>query len=513
MCIITPVTDFPDIDTRLAAWIDAHRPEIIQAAQGLLRIPSVKGTPAPGAPFGADTRRALDYALSVAQAQGLTVKHLDGYAAHAEWTAPSVAPDAPIVGVLAHVDVVPTGDGWTSPPFAADIVDGNIVARGAIDDKGPAIAALFAIAALRACDAPLTHRLRLILGADEESGFGCVKHYFAREEMPVTGFTPDAEFPLIYAEKGIANAVLTAPLPPPSLTGKGAGELGSLRRLTGGLRPNMVPDRAEAVLEHVPAMEAALARLNAVVGIHAEPVLFPLPRPSLTGKEAEGLGSGNQIHLTAHGIHVTAHGVSAHGSTPDKGLNAVGILCDALLLLPNPDTQAALLTQIRDFAQGTTGAALGIDGMDDIAGPLTCSLGLAEWDGEEVALTFNIRYPVTWDKDTLTKRLEAGIAGTEWELTELSDHQPPLYVPQDDPLTRTLLSVYRDATGDTSPPQTMGGGTYARAMARGVAFGAHFPGSHDPGPHEKNEAWPVDDLLRAAKIYASALARLGSGPV
>jgi len=510
------VNDLADIDTRLADWIESRRTDIIHAAQGLLRIPSVKGDPMPGAPFGTETRRALDYALSVAEAQGLAVKQLDGYAAHAQWTAPGVAKSAPIVGVLAHVDVVPAGDGWTSDPFAADLVNGNIIARGAIDDKGPAIAGLFAIAAVAACHVPLTHRLRLILGADEESGFGCVRHYFAHEEMPATGFTPDAEFPLIYAEKGIANATITAPTPNPlriSPLGEtprsreerfsplpATGEKGNtprLAHLTGGLRPNMVPDRAEAVLDNVPALHAALARLNAVVGIHAEPA---------TGPHA------SRLDIAGDQIHVTAHGVSAHGSTPDKGVNAVGILCDALLLLNNPDGQAALLTSIRDFAQGTTGAALGIDGMDAIAGPLTCSLGLAEWNENAVILTFNIRYPVTWNRAQLEAKLRAGLAGTEWELADLTD-QPPLYVPQDDPLTQTLLGVYRAQTGDTRPPQTMGGGTYARAMARGVAFGAHFPGSHDPGPHEKNEAWPVDDLLRAAKIYASALARLGSGPV
>ena len=93
-----------------------------------------------GRSFGIETRQALDNALGVAAQHGLTTKNLDGYAAHAEWAAPGVAADAPIVGVLAHVDVVPPGDGWTHPPFGAEIDDGKIYARGAIDDKGPAMA-------------------------------------------------------------------------------------------------------------------------------------------------------------------------------------------------------------------------------------------------------------------------------------------------------------------------------------------------------------------------------------
>ncbi len=471
------VTDYTQIDAHLDTWINAHEADIVAAAQGLLRIPSVKGEPAPNAPFGLETRRALDYALQVAADQGLAVKMLDGYAGHAEWAAPQAAPDAPIVGVLAHVDVVPAGDGWTSGPFAAEIVDGNIVARGAIDDKGPAIAGLFAVAAVKACAMPLTRRLRLILGADEESGFGCVKHYFAHEEMPVTGFTPDADFPLVYAEKGIANAVLVGPAPP-------EGKKIHILRLQSGLRPNMVPDSAEVVLEDLKTVQATLARLNGVVGIKAE--------------EAETSGQ----------VHVLARGISAHGSTPEKGINALGVLCDALLLLDHHEDQVDLIENLKTLADDTTGACLGIAGADDVAGPLTCNLGLAEYEKGQVRLTFNIRYPVTWNKDVLEDKLRAGIAGTRWTLLELVD-QAPLYVPTDDPLAQTLLQVYRDETGDPKAPLTMGGGTYARAMTKGVAFGASFPGSATPGPHEKNEAWAVADLMRATKIYAKALARLG----
>jgi succinyl-diaminopimelate desuccinylase len=113
------VNNFSQIDEQVSEWIDAHRAEIVETTQALLRIPSVQGTPADGAPFGLETRQALDYAIGVAEKHGLTPKHLDGYAAHAEWTAPGVAPDAPIVGALAHVDVVPTVECWVHPPFGA----------------------------------------------------------------------------------------------------------------------------------------------------------------------------------------------------------------------------------------------------------------------------------------------------------------------------------------------------------------------------------------------------------
>ena len=452
----------------------------METTQSILRIPSVEGEAQPGAPFGVETRKALDYALSVAGGYGLTPKNLDGYAAHAEWTAPGVAADAPIVGALAHVDVVPAGDGWAHPPFGAEIDGGKIYARGAIDDKGPAMSALWALLAVKECGVPLTRRIRLILGADEESGFECVKHYFAHEEMPITGFTPDAMFPLVYAEKGIANAVLTRPAPR-------EGERIDLVSLSGGQRPNMVPDAAEATLRLPAASPGMVARLNAVVGI--------------TTEESE---DGTRLR-------VIAEGVSAHASTPDNGVNAVAVLCDALLLLDHTEDQVAVIQQIRDWAQDTTGAALGIAGQDEVAGPLTCNLGIAHLEAEQATLTFNVRYPVTWDVETLRGCLLSGIADSGWALESLSD-APPLYVPLEDPLVATLLGVYRAETGDEAAPQTMGGGTYARSMTRGVAFGPSFPDQDktDGGPHEKDECWPVDHLIRATKIYAKALARLAS---
>lgn len=477
------MNDFSQIDAQVSEWIDAHRAEIIETTQALLRIPSVQGEPVDEAPYGIETKKALDYAISVAVQHGLTPKHLEGYASHAEWTAPGVATDAPIVGALAHVDVVPTGEGWTHPPFGAEIDNGKIYARGATDDKGPAMAALWAILAVKECAVPLTKRIRLILGANEESGFGCVKYYFAHEEMPVTGFTPDGDFPLVYAEKGIADAVLTRPAEP-------EGQRIHIVRLSGGQRPNMVPDQAEAILETETPWAAIVARLNAVVGVHTEE-----------------LNDGKQLR-------VSVKGVSAHGSTPEAGVNAVSVLCDALLLLDHQEDQVKVIEQIRAWASDTTGGTLGIAGKDDVAGPLTSNLGIASVVNggvEKAALTFNIRYPVTWNSETLRERLEKGIAESGWILESLSDH-PPLYVSQDDPLVATLLQVYRDETGDQRAPLTIGGGTYARAMKKGVAFGPGFPDADptDGGAHEKDECWSVEHLIRATKIYAHALARLAS---
>ena len=465
--------NYSDIDQQLSTWIDDHADELLTTTQELLRIPSVKGDAAPNAPYGDETARALAYVLGLASDKGLTVKNLAGHAGHAEWRPDGAAADAEIVGVLAHVDVVPAGDSWTHPPFGAEVENGVLYGRGAVDDKGPAMAGLFAMFAIAACKVPASKRVRLILGCDEESGFGCVSHYFANEEMPATGFTPDGRFPVVFAEKGIANlqVELTAPFT--------VGEL-KLVSLTAGRRSNMVPDLAVAVLEG-PIEDAY--RLSAA-----------LP------EDAVEVADGHR-RLT-----ITAHGVSAHGSTPELGMNALTVLAD--MVARAKQTLSPSWDLLDSWAEDTTGAKLGIDGRDEIAGPLTSNLGIASYEEGTLSLTFNIRYPVTWAVEDLTSKAKPVVEAAGAKLFNSVDMKP-LYVPVDDPLMSTLLEVYRAETGDMRAPLTMGGGTYARVMKKGVAFGPEFEGFNG-GAHQPDEHWPVEHLIKATKIYAKALARLAS---
>lgn len=469
---IKPATD-PHVQ-RMHAWIDTHQDEMIAALQGVLRIPSVEDAAAPGAPFGQKVREALDYTLALSKRLGFRVKDVDGYAGHAEFG------DGPeMIAAVGHLDVVPEGDRWEHPPYGAVIEDGYIYARGSADDKGPTYAALFAAKALMDSGAPLKRRVRVIFGCDEESGFGCVKHYWevAKEERPVYAFTPDAGFPLIYAEKGIANLILEKDLP------KNDAPL-RIVKAEGGRRPNMVPDSAEARLAGTPE-----ALYNAVA------TLQKYWDKNVTFEPAED------------GLIVRATGKSAHGSRPTAGDNAVARLARALATLDLPENDVWL-----DFVAETvdpTGAALGIAASDDVAGPLTSNLGILEYtDGGRVRLTYNIRYPVT---STIEAQLAANRPVLEkhgWTLAEHHD-QPSLYVPLDQEPVATLLRVYQENTGDTeSKPGTMGGGTYARATSHAVAYGAGFPDSSDGPAHEPDERFAIATLINAAKIYAQALYEL-----
>jgi succinyl-diaminopimelate desuccinylase len=459
---------------KLHEWIDAHRDEILTALQGCLRIPSVQGEAQPGAPFGAACRDALDYTLELCSSLGFRTKNVDGYAGHAEF-----GQGDEMVAAIGHLDVVPEGDGWVNPPYSATVADGYIYSRGSADDKGPTFAALFAAKALLDSGLPLRRRVRLVFGCNEESGFGCVHHYWdvAQEERPVYAFTPDASFPLIYAEKGIANLVIERKLPESS-----AGL--RIARASGGLRPNMVPESAEAEIAGSPA-----DLYRAVTQLHR------LWDRNVTFEPQEDR------------LLVRAQGKSSHGSRPQGGDNAIARLARALATLSLADKESWL-----GFAADSvdpTGAALGIAAKDDVAGPLTSNLGLLEYvPNERVRLTYNIRYPVTSNIDAVVAGVRPVLEKSGWTLAEQDDH-PPLYVPLDQEPVATLLRVYREETGDVeSKPHTMGGGTYARATPRAVAFGAGFPGESDGPAHEPNERFALSTLYNATKIYAHAFYEL-----
>lgn len=153
-------------------------------------------------PFGEGAKKALDYALDLGNRLGFRTKNIDNYCGYIEF-----GEGKNLLGIIGHLDVVPSGDGWDTPPFSSTIKDGKIFGRGAIDDKGPVVASLYAMKAIKD-NIKINSRVRLILGINEEKDWKCIKHYKEKEELPTIGFSPDADFPCIYAEKGIATVYL-----------------------------------------------------------------------------------------------------------------------------------------------------------------------------------------------------------------------------------------------------------------------------------------------------------------
>jgi len=459
----------------LESLLEGKREEMIRDLRELVKIESVKDAACPGAPFGPGVREALDLVLQKGQAMGFAARNVDGYAGHLEF---GVGEE--LIGVLAHVDVVPAGSGWTHPPFGGEVSDGRLYGRGSSDDKGPVIACLHALATLKEAGFAPRRRLRLILGCDEESGWECVDRYFAAEERPAYGFSPDAEFPLIIAEKGQLGLEMSR-----CWGGVEAPEAAvRVVALHGGTRPNIVPDTCRARL-----------RVQATVLPEVLDILRQSAMPLETTEREDGL-------------ELAATGMAAHASLPQKGVNSIGRLLLGLAgLMPYlPGEQAEV---VRFLAEGIgldyDGSGLGL-ACQDASGALTLNLGTLSWDEKGVTVKVDIRYPVTVGRQAIfgPMRDKAELSGLR---TAVYNELPPLQVPDDHPLAVKLLQVYNERVGGQAAPLAIGGRTYACAIGTGVAFGPVFPGRPEVA-HQRDEYIDLDEFMLMAKIYAAAMAAL-----
>ena len=191
---------------KITAYMNAHREELVRDVCRLVRIKSDRGEAKEGAPFGEGPLRALNDAMELTRGMGFAVTNYDNYVMTAD-----LGGEEPGLDILAHLDVVPVSDSWTvTQPFEPLVLDGRIYGRGTADDKGPAVAALYAMKAVKDLGIPLKKRVRLILGTDEECGSSDLEHYYAREEEAPASVSPDADFPIINLEKGGLRGVMTA---------------------------------------------------------------------------------------------------------------------------------------------------------------------------------------------------------------------------------------------------------------------------------------------------------------
>lgn len=456
--------------------VQKQQQNLIEDTQRFLRVKSVldEATKRDGAPFGEGIAQALAFMLEKGKQDGFVVKDLDGYAGHIE-----MGQGEELIGVLCHVDVVPEGDGWKSDPYAADIRNGNIYARGAIDDKGPTMAAYYAMKIVKELGLPLKKRIRMILGTDEESQWRCVEHYFRHEEMPTMGFAPDADFPIINAEKGICDIYLAQQ----RLPNDGENVLLSFQA---GRRLNMVPDYAKAIIQTKKAQQ-----LTAVYEVWLK-----------------SMGYRGKANVSSDEVELELIGRSAHGSTPEKGENA-GVRLAVFLAEHELDKQGASFVQFvsRSLGSETRGIHLGIQCNDDITGDLTMNVGLLSYKKEEGGTCgLNIRYPVTTDLENTLRILRDSVEAQDFEIRNISDSKPH-HVDKDHILVRTLQRVYEQQTGERAELLAIGGGTYARSLQAGVAFGPLFPEKEELA-HQKDEYIEIEDLVKATAIYAQAIYEL-----
>jgi len=449
-------------------WIDARKELILDAYRDMLRIPSLEDEAVPNGPFGQANRDALDLALAWCEKAGMKTTDLDGYIGYGEF-----GQGKNLVAAFGHLDVVPVGPGWKHEPFGAEIDGEYVYARGAIDDKGPSVAAFFAACALKDCFPNLKSRIRIVFGCNEESGFGCIEHYAKVGEHPTYGFAPDAGWPLIHAEKGIANLVISRPLP--------KGDL-ALKEIKGGQRPNIVIDSC-----------------TAVVGVSAK------IRSHVEAKIADSWDRNLTTTWVGDDLHIDAVGKAAHGSWPWGGDNAAIRIFRFLM-------EIAPVHQKSDYeglfeSTHVGGNGIGIDGRDDIT-YLTNNLGILWTEGDRLKMLFNIRYPVTWMGSDLRARCEKHLKEELEGVYQIDsfDDSPSLYFPLEHPLVKVVCDVYARESGENKIPGVMGGGTYARAISNTVAIGTGWEG--DGEAHQTDERCKISSIYRMAKLYAEIFYRL-----
>lgn len=452
--------------------VEQRKEKLIEDTVSLLQIKSVfdETTVTKEQPLGSGIADALQYMLELGEKDGFTVKNVDGYAGHIEY-----GEGEELIGILCHLDVVPEGDGWTTPPFDAQIRDGKIFARGAIDDKGPTMGAYYALKIVKELGLPINKRIRIILGTDEESNWQCVDHYFANEEMPTMGFAPDADFPIINSEKGICDFFFAL---------EGNKETGFVTSFKSGHRPNMVPDKAVAILYSNDSIEDKFTNF--------------LEENKLNGSYSQ---DGSEITIVVEGV-------SAHGMEPDKGVNAALYLASFILPYCISERETKYFNFLVNYLwKDSRGKSIGINHSNDTLGDLTINYGIFSYEqGKEGKISFNLRYPNTTPFTDVETKLhktanELGFTITEWR------NMAPHYVDPSHELIQTLSKVYEEQTGEKAELLAIGGGTYGRSLKAGVAFGPLFVGEEELA-HQKDEYILIESLLKATAIYAAAIYEL-----
>ncbi len=403
-------------------------------------------------PFGSQNRKVLEEAILMMNEKGFNTKNVDYYACYGE-----VGQGDKTIGVVCHLDIVPAGEGWESNPFEVVQKGDRLYGRGVSDDKGAAVASMYAIKYLLDTNYQFKKKVRLILGCNEETGSKCIKHYVQKEGGVDMGFTPDGEFPGIYAEKGMISGVF-----------KAKSKIVSIK---GGEASNIVCKKVEC----------------------------ELPSGSYDATKFKKYLDDNNIKYEINGNTVTVFGVAAHASAPDSGINAMSYLMEALYNADFNDEYVDLYHKyIGLFVHGEK---LGMLPLKDDETDTSVNIGVIKKEGDLILSSVDIRFPITRTVDDCKKVLE------NIEPLEIKNMINPLYFKKDSPMIKAMLKAYRDVTGDNSDMIAIGGGTYAKSINNIIAFGCAF-NEEENHIHDANESLGIDDFKKQVEIYIEAIKNL-----
>lgn len=458
--------------SRIEAYFAAQKQALLDDICRLVRIKSDRGEALPGKPFGEGPAAALVEALRLADGMGFRTKNYENYVGAVDFNTEETQ-----LAILAHLDVVPAGEGWTvTQPYEPVVQDGKLYGRGAADDKGPAMVALYAMKALKDLGVSLKKNVRLIVGTDEECGSADIAYYYSKEKEDPMTISPDALFPVINVEKAHLEGELSAVFAPDTA-------LPRVKQMDAGVKANVVHDAAGAVVEGFTPEQLA---------------------PFLKQAE-EQTGARFTALPKADGIEITVKGKATHASVPEMGNNALTALLSLLVALPLAESDCA--TKLRALAQlfphgDTVGKAAGVAQSDTVSGALTISLNMLHVDTNGFSGVFDSRAPICANEENLQNVLQKRAEAAGFALKQ--EFVPAHHVSGDTPFVRTLLKCYEQYTGRKGECMVCGGGTYVHGLKNGVAFGCTMPGT-DNRMHGVDEFAVVDELLTAAKIYTQVI--------
>lgn len=436
---------------------DNIQQQALDALKNLISHPSYNQEAAPNAPFGKDIKAALDYMMDLCGKLGFsTYEDPNGYYGYAE-----IGEGSEIFGIIGHLDTVPAEeiDQWKHHPYTGEIEDGMIYGRGAQDDKGPITAALFAVKALVDAGYKFNKKIRIIFGTDEEILWRGIEQYNKHEAPIDMGFSPDAEFPVTYAEKGLQQAYLIGP----------------------GTKEFSVDDKV--AFNAVPAQ-----------------AFYNGPKLAEVKQALDDFG----FEYTDKDDGIVVLGKTIHAMLAPQGVNAILRLGMALDKVFDGFKPLDFIGKL--FKEDATGTNV-LGDVEDDTGHLTFNISSLEINENETRMQIDMRIPSTIDHDALIDKLSNVVANYDLKY-EHYDYLAPLHVPVDSKLVQTLMDVYRSETGDVdAQPQISGGATFARTMHNCVAFGGMLPTTPDY-MHQMNEQWSVADFTKAMEIYAKAIKEL-----
>lgn len=504
----------PEYKEMVDAWVDAHAEEMIKDLKVLVRIPSVKGEAMEGMPYGEMPARAVQAMQEMMEHFGLRTTNYENHCVAADLDAPGEKE----LDILAHLDVVPVSDSWTKTgPFEPLVEGDRIYGRGTSDDKGPAVAALYAIRCIRELGLKLKKGVRLVCGSDEECGSQDLEYYYSREEEAPCTFSPDADYPLINIEKGRLQKSFYASMegmkniPAPGSTSDSlwpgsASDFSCLGGTSdssnqGGVRVvsidagdtvNVVPGKGSLVLSGV-----------------SEEIL------GSAAKETEKTTCGRLEYREQDGkMYVTAFGNSSHAADPEQGVNSVTMILDLLkrLAIGRTPGEKILLEIGRLWPHGDCrGQALGVTCADEESGSLTMSLDVLKYEADEdgsfrLKGTFDSRIPLCCRGEEMVRTIRSKLEEAGCMMEE-GGMVPAHSVSADSELVQKLLQSYELYFGKKGKPIAIGGGTYVHDLKRGVAFGCAVP-EVDNRMHGDDEFMEIPMLVRSTKIMADAILRL-----